>query len=143
VATAFGYRIILIVPAAKVAAVVSWFQANVGASAVDPQLGPALNPSGLPTDPVTHRWCCGAWVEADAKKILVKLCQLAGVAPPTAAQWDNATRAQKISWLHSVQAAIWSGYGAWVTLAGNDDVWDDAGAALAAAGVAVQASAGV
>jgi hypothetical protein len=120
---------------AKVAAVTGWFAANIGANAVDAQLGPPLSATG--TAPATFNWCCGSWVDADAKAILVKLCQLAGVAVPTVAQWDNATRAQKIAWLLSVQAAILSGYGAYVTLAMNDGTWDSPAAALAAMGLQV------
>jgi hypothetical protein len=134
-ATLHTFRIIVIVPVAKVAAVVSWMQTNLGANAVDPLLGPGLNASGLAADPVTCRWCNGAWRDAEAKAILSKLCQLAAVATPTAAQWDNATRAQKINWLKSVQASIRTNYGVFVTLAGNDSVWDDPDAALAAMGL--------
>jgi hypothetical protein len=133
--TAFQHRILLVVPAAKVAAVVAWFQANVGAGSVPADLGPGLNPSGLAADPATHRWCSGSWVDADARAILAKLCQLAGVTPPAAGTWAGWTQAQKMAWLRSVQAAILSGYGAFVTLCSNTDVWDDPAAALAALGL--------
>jgi hypothetical protein len=135
--TAFPHRILLVVPVAKVAAVVAWFQANVGANSVPADLGPGLNASGLAADPVTFRWCCGAWVDADARAILAKLCQLAAVTPPTLATWTGWNGAQKRSWLLSVQSAILSGYGAFVTLADNGGAWDDPQAALAALGLKV------
>jgi hypothetical protein len=135
VATLYVHRLILIVPTAKVAAVVTWFQANVGANAVDAQLGPGLNASGLAADPVTYRWCCGSYTDAECKAILAKLCQLAAVTPPTNVQWNGWTGAQKRSWLLSVQAAILSGYGAYVTLADNTGAWDDPAAALTALGL--------
>lgn len=135
--TAFPHRIALVVPAAKVAAVVSWFQAQIGPNAVPADLGPGLNASGDPADPVSYRWCSGAWTDSEAKAILAKLCQLAGVTPPTNAQWSGWTRQQKIDWLHSAQASLWSGYGVWVMLSMNDGVWDDHEAALAGRGLKV------
>lgn len=123
-ATLFQHRLILVVPVAKVAAVVSWMQANVGATSVPADLGPGLNASGLAADPVTHRWCSGAWQDNEAKAILAKLCQLAGVTPPTNAQWNVWNRAQKISWLSSVRAGLLSGYGIYVGLCPQDGAWD-------------------
>jgi len=137
--TNFQYRLIIIVPVAKVAAVVAWLQANIDPN-TDANLGPPLNPSGLFADAITHRWCCGSFVDSDCKAILVKICQLAGVATPTPAQWDNATKAQRISWLVSVQAAILSGYGAWIDLAGNANTWNDPQAALGAMVLKVRAA---
>lgn len=122
--TNFQHRLTLIVPTAKVAAVTSWFHANVGANSVPDDLGPGLNASGLTADPVTHRWCSGAWLDSEAKAILAKLCQLAGVTPPTNTQWNGWTRAQKISWLSSVRAGLLSGYGIYVALSPQDGDWD-------------------
>lgn len=135
--TAFQHRIALIVPAARIGTVVTWFRANIGAASVPADLGPGLNPSGLATDPVTHRWCSGAWTDAEARAILVQLCQLAGVTPPTAAQWSGWTGAEKRSWLASVRAALLSGYGVYVQLSQGDGTWDDSAAALAVLGLKV------
>lgn len=134
-ATLFQHRIVLVVPAAKVAAVVAWFQQNIGATSVPADLGPGLNASGLPTDPITHRWCSGAWNDGDCKAILAKLCQLAGVTPPTNAQWTGWNRAQKITWLKGVQAGLLSGYGVYVMLSPQDGTWDRAEDALTALGL--------
>lgn len=134
-ATNFEHRLTTIVPAAKVSAVVAWFAVNVSANAVPADLGPPLNATGLLADAVTFRWCCGSWIDADAKKIMVKLCQLAGVTVPTASQWDNATNAQKRAWAASVRAGILSGYGAGVWLADNTDQWDDPQTVLAVLGL--------
>jgi hypothetical protein len=133
--TQYQHRLILIVPVAKVATVVTWFQANIGANSVPADLGPGLNATGLAADPVTHNWSDGSYTDAECKAILAKLCQLAGVTPPTNAQWSGWTGVQKRSWLGSVRAAILSGYGVYVTLADNSDVWDDPAAALAALGL--------
>lgn len=135
--TSFQHRIIVIVPVAKVAAVVAWLTANIDPN-TDPQLGPALNATGLATDPATYRWCDGSYVDADCKAILLKLCQLASVTPPTGPQWNGWTQAEKIAWLKSVQSAILAGYRAYVTLADNAGTWDDPSAALAAMSLKVQ-----
>jgi hypothetical protein len=132
-ATAFQHRLILIVPTAKVAAVTSWFAANIGPSSVPAALGPGLSASG--SAPATHAWMCGSYNDAECKAILAKLCQLAAVTPPTAPQWAGWTQAQKISWLASVRAGILSGYGAYVTLCDNTGAWDDPTAALTAVGL--------
>jgi hypothetical protein len=142
-ATNYAHRLILIVPAAKVATVVTWFQANIGANSVPADLGPGLNASGLQADPVTYRWCCGSFTDAECKAVLAKLCQLASVTPPTNAQWNGWTGVQKRSWLGSVRAAILSGYGVYVTLADNSDVWDDPAAALAALGLQTMQAGGM
>lgn len=83
--TNFTYRIICIVPVAKVVAVATWFTNNID-PATDPSIGPPLNPSGLFADAITHRWCCGAYTVDQCKALIVKICQLAGVAVPTLAQ---------------------------------------------------------
>jgi hypothetical protein len=127
------HRILLVVPAAKVAAVVSWFVANVGPNSVPADLGPGLSPTG--SAPATHAWCCGGWQDGDARAILAKLCQLAGVTPPTLATWNGWSGAQKRTWLKSVQAGILAGYGAWVDLAPNDSTWTDPATALSALGL--------
>src|SRR4051812_16953909 len=114
------HRLLILVPVgAKLAAVVAWFQANIGANAVDALLGPALCAAGDGTLTPTFRWCCGGFADAEAKAILTKLCQLAGVAVPTLAQWDNATQAQKRAWWLSVRDAVWTNYGAWCSLVDN------------------------
>jgi hypothetical protein len=138
--TNFQHHLILVVPAAKVATVVAWLQANVSPTAVPADLGPGLNPSGLVADPVTHRWCSGAFQDSEAKAILAKLCQLAGVTPPTNVQWNGWTRSQKIAWLQSVQAALLSGYGVYVMLSPQDGAWDNPQTALTALGIKVIAA---
>jgi hypothetical protein len=138
--TTSQHRIALVVPAAKVAAVTNWFAGNIGPNSVPADLGPALNPSGLAADPVTYRWCSGAWTDAEAKAILTRLCQLAGVAAPTNAQWNGWTGAQKRSWLASVRAGLLAGYGVYVQLSQGDGDWDRAEDALAALGLRVIAA---
>ena len=131
--TNFIHRILLIVPVAKVAVVVAWFQANVGANAVDVNLGPGLSPTGIA--PATHNWCSGSFIDNDCKAILAKLCQLASVTPPTGPTWAGWTQAEKIAWLLTVQAGILAGYGAWVTLSDNTGVWASSEAALSTMGL--------
>ena len=129
--TAYQHRIILIVPAAKIAAVASWFQANIGPNSVDASLGPGLNAAG-DASAATHNWLDGCYTDAECRQILAKLCQLASITPPTLPTWQSWTQQQKISWLKSVQASIRTNYGVYVTLADNRGTWDDPDACLAA-----------
>lgn len=132
--TDYLHRILLIVPVAKVAAVVAWLQANVDPTC-PANLGPGLNASGLAADPVTYRWQCACWNDLQCRQILTKICQLATTTPPTINTWNSWTGPQKRTWLLSVRAAILTGYGALVNLAANDGNWDDFKAILAAAGL--------
>jgi hypothetical protein len=132
--TQFQHRILLIVPIAKVPAVVSWLQANVDPTCPN-NLGPALNATGLASDPASHAWQSAAWTDAQCKALMAKLCQLAGVTPPTALQWGGWTGAQKRSWLAGVRAALRTGFGVYVQLSDGPGQWDDPADALAAMGL--------
>ncbi len=139
-ATLFQHRILAIIPAgAKCAAVGAWLRANVDPTADETQW-PGLNASGLKADPITHRWFCQSYQDADAFQILRQLVILAnsagaGITPLTAGFWNSQTRPQKIAWLLSVQAAILASYGARIGLADNEGTWDSPAAALAAMGL--------
>lgn len=133
------HRTIIVVPVAKVAAVVAWIRANVD-DTCPANIGPALNASGIAADSATHRWQCCAWTDAQCKALLARLCQLASVTPPTNGQWNGWTGAQKRAWLASVRAAVLSGFGIYVTLANNEGQWDEPSDALAAMGLKVKAN---
>jgi hypothetical protein len=133
VTSSYLHRLLLIVPVGKIAAVASWFQANLGTDSIPTNLGPGLSASGAA--PATYAWLCGSYSDGECKAILTKLCQLAAVTPPTVAQWNGWVQDQKISWLKSVQAGILSGYGAYVTLADNGAAWDNPAAALQTMGL--------
>jgi hypothetical protein len=124
------HRLNMIVPAAKVPAVVAWFQNQIGPDSLPPGLGPPLNATGNPADPVTHNWCCASYTDPECKAILVKMCQNAGLPVPTPAQWDNATQPQKLTWLLSVRDAVLAQFGAWINLAMNEGQWDSPQEAL-------------
>jgi hypothetical protein len=135
--TIYTWRIVLIVPVAQVAAVGAWFAANISPNAVPANVGPPLNPSGLAGDPVTHRWCNGGWTESEARAIIVKAANLAGVAVPSAATWAGWNRSEKIAWLRSVQANLWANAGIWLALTQNEGGADFAADELAGRGLKV------
>lgn len=112
------------------AAIVNWFKTNIGPSSVPDDLGPALSATG--SLPATHRWMNGAYQDHEARAILNRICNQAGVTPPTNAEWAGWTRAQKITWLRSVQNGLRTGFGVWVMLAVNPGQWDSPDDALAA-----------
>ena len=131
--TLHAHRIIIIAPVAKAVTLAADLNTGLGANTVPADLGPGLSANG--TAPATHNWCGIALVDGGAKQVLSRLCTLAGRPLPTAAQWNNATPAQKRTWWASVRAAAYSNYGVYCALAANDGVWDSPDAALAAVGL--------
>lgn len=129
-ATTHIFRILAVVPVNRVAALSAWLAANIDPAA-DPNVGPALNATGLASDPVTHRVMCGSYTDPEAKAILLRICQLAAVTPPTNPEWNGWTRAQKRAWLVSVRNALAAGWGVWLTLMDNENTWDDVDGILA------------
>ena len=129
--TLHQYRILLIVPVAKVTVVVNWFNATFGADAVPAGLGPGLSASG--NAPATHNWCNGANVEVNAKQIVNQLCTMAGTPPP--ADWDTMTQEERIAWVNGAKAQLLSKAGIYVDLSDNTGDWPDPEAALAAMGL--------
>ncbi len=128
--TGHVFRLLMVVPVNRVAAVAGWLAANIDPE-TDLNIGPRLNATGLAADPVTHRIACGAFTDVEAKAILLRICQLASVTPPTAPQWTGWTKAEKIAWLVSVRNALVAGFGVWLGLMGNEDSWDDVDGILA------------
>lgn len=133
--TNFVHRFIIVAPSAKAVTIATWANANLtdAPNVVSATLGPGLSADG--NTPATANWCCFSCIDADAKAVIVKLCQLGSVTPPTNPQWNGWTGAQKRSFLAGVQAAIKTNYGVFVTLADNVGIWDDPTAALAAMGL--------
>jgi hypothetical protein len=129
-ATNFIHRIILVVPAARVAAFNTWVRNNLDAAGAD-WLAASL--SVLGSAPATHALCNAALVPADCLKVLRRLCTLAAVTPP--ADFDTYTRAQKKQWVVDSRAAIRAATGIRVFLADNDGAWDSVGDVLSAAGL--------
>ncbi len=117
------HRLLIIAPAARQVAVNAWIAANI--DAVGSWLTATLNATGLKADAVTHYWCSAGLTDVQAKAFLVKICQLAVVALPTAAQWDSATQATKIAWLAGARAALVVGYGVYLNLSDNTGAWDN------------------
>jgi hypothetical protein len=131
--TLFLHRLIVICPAARFASVGTWWQNNIDA-ADNLSTWPSLNPTGLPTDPETHRWCSTALTEAQCRAVLVQVCNLAVVTPPTLATWNGWTRAEKQSWLVSTRAQLFTNTGIWLDLSDGDGIWNSPEAVLVAAG---------
>ncbi len=138
--TLYQHRLLIICPAAKQPAVASWIDANIsvpGCTACVGSTWPGLNASGLATDPATYYWTSVALVDGHCKAITAKVYQLAGGTPPSSGTWNGWSQAQKIAWLQSVQANIWSSYGVWLELCDNVSVWTDAIAVATAKGLKV------
>lgn len=128
-----NHRLIIVAPSPKAVVIATWMNANLGLDTVPAGLGPGLSTTG--SAPVTYNWCCIALDDSQAKAVLARLCTLAGVAQPTAAQWNNATNAQRRTWWNSVRSTVWTNYGVWVQLADNGGQWDDPHAVLTLRGL--------
>jgi hypothetical protein len=133
---ALPHRLVMVVPVARVAAVGSWWAANVHPEN-DWSAQPELNAAG-DGSPATHRWASTALSDADLKAVLAKVCQIASVTPPTNAQWNGWTRQQKVAWLQSVRDALFAACGIWLDLCQQDGgaAWNDPAAALTRCGLA-------
>lgn len=133
-ASAYQFRMVILAPdGAKANGVASWMNTNLGANTVPADLGPGLSPTG--NSPATFRWCSIGLTDDQARLTLARVCDLAGVPKPTLAQWQGWTRAEKVGWLKSVQAALWTGWQIGILLSLNDGVWDDARAELVRLGL--------
>lgn len=129
--TQFVFRLVVVCPAARLAALGAWWSANVD-GADDLTTWPSLNASGDPAQAETHRWCSVALTDALLRGVIVRVCQLAAVTPPTAGTWNGWTRAQKKSWLTATRSQLFTNTGIWLDLSDNDGAWTDPGAVLAA-----------
>lgn len=139
--TAFLHRLIVVCPVARVNALNTFWRNQIDA-VDDVTTWPGLNATGLPANPVTHRWCSTALTEGLLRPIIVQVCSLASVTPPTAGTWNGWTRAQKQSWLASTRASLFAATGVWLALSNNDGVWDDPAAVLTAMGSGLKVIAG-
>lgn len=139
--TSFLHRLIVVCPASRFAALNTFWRAQID-SADDVTTWPGLNATGLPADPVTHRWCSTALTETLLRPIIVQVCGLASVTPPTVGTWNGWTRAEKRGWLAGVRASFLASTGIWLALSDNDGAWDDPAVVLAAMGSGLKVIAG-
>lgn len=132
--TLFVHRLIVVCPASRYGTLGTWWKANMD-PADDVSGWPKLNPSGLSTDAETHRWCSTALNEAQLRLIIVRVCNLAGVAVPTATQWNSWTRAEKRAWLASTRNQLYTNTGIWLDLSDGDGAWNEPESVLTALGL--------
>jgi hypothetical protein len=133
--TLYLHRLIVTCPVAALAALGAWWQANLD-PVDDLSTWPSLNPSGDPAQPETHRWISTALTVPQWRAVVVKVCQLASVTPPTVAVWNGWTAAQQKAWLVSTRDQLFAATGVWLDLSENDGpVWNDPEAVLATLGL--------
>lgn len=124
--TAFLHKLLIVVPAARQAALNGWWLANI-----DPVGGAQTFTAGLSTTsalPATHFWAAPSLTNAELKLVIQRLIALAnaggaGIVLP--AGWDTMTRAQKIAWVESQWAAIKTATGIDGRFDPNDGAWSD------------------
>jgi hypothetical protein len=128
--TAFLHRLLVIVPAARCAALNAFIKGGINPSGGD---WFAANLSASGTAPATHAWASFAVTDAQGKILLGRLAQQAGLTQP--ASWDSFTRAQKRQWVLDQRAAVRTAIGVWLVPDNNDGAWSDPAAALAVLGL--------
>lgn len=131
-ATNFGNRLLVIVPAARVAGLNAFIKAGIDPTGGD-WFTPNLSANGQL--PATHAWASAAATEGQAKAFAQRVCQQASITLPD--DWDTKTRAQKLAWVLSVRDQVYSTIGVYVAPMINDGVWTDPQDALTATGLQV------
>ena len=133
-ATQHIHRLILIVPAARCAALNSWIRTNLDPTGAD-WFTANLSASG--NAPATHAWASFAHIDAEGKKLLMRLAQQSGLSQP--ADWDQKTRAQTKTWLLSNRTTVKNGIGVWIEPGENDAAggWPDPQTVLTVNGLKV------
>jgi hypothetical protein len=131
--TTFAHRVTILIPAARQAAINTWWQANL-----DSLGGASTFTVGLSADgnaPATHYWMSGAFTDTELRAMIARLCTLASISAPALATWNGWTRQQKLDWLSTNLPTILANTGIRVVRDDGDGAWSDPDAALAAHGV--------
>lgn len=127
--TLHRHRLIVLCPVARVAAMLTWWAANIGPEETGKGFQP-LNPTGSDADPATHYWCATALTGPQWRAVVVRVCAIAGQTPPTVATWNGWTRLQQREWLAGVRDQMYTATGIWLDHSDNDGGWNDPEAAL-------------
>lgn len=125
-ATAYEHRILALIPNARKASIVTWWNNNLDPGHGAETWGSGLSPTGAP--PATHWWCSTALTDDQLRVLLVQLCTMASLTAP--AGWATFTRAQKISWLQANLGPILATTGIRIVRDDGDGDWSDAEAVL-------------
>lgn len=129
--TDYLHRLFVVIPAARRAGLNAWIKANLDPTGGDWFVA-SLNATGS-TGAITHYAADFAVTNTQAKKLLGRLCQQAGIPEPSG--WDGWTRQQKKDWLLSQRAAIRTAIGVRILASDNEGTWGDKAAELTAAGL--------
>jgi hypothetical protein len=124
------HRFVLVVPQARVGSFNTWIKTNIDPAGGDWLIVP-LSPGGQA--PATHAWAGFSATDDQARKLIIRLCQMANIAQP--AGWDTMSRKQKIQWVASQRGAIYAALGVWIEPADNECDWPDPQAILLGVGL--------
>lgn len=124
------HRLLLLIPAARRAAVRNWWTANLDAADGGATWAVALSASG--SLPATAYWCSAALTGPQLRLLILQLVQSAGLAVPDTTGWG---RADYVTWVATNAAAVQAATGIRVRRSDNDGGWDAPEALLAAAGL--------
>src|SRR5687768_8989865 len=94
-ATLHLHRLVLVCPAARIAALNTWLRSNLDPTGAD-WLRLSLQP--IAGGAASHGWFSTGLTNAELKKVIGRLCALASIAFPPLG-WDDMTRNQKKTWI--------------------------------------------
>jgi hypothetical protein len=114
--TNYTYKIFLIVPAARVAAVNTWLKTNIDPTGND-WVALVLSSDGEP--PYTHGWCCFHATPNQAAAILQRLATVASVTPPDSG-WRSLTRQEQRTVFANLKTAL-RAQGWYIKIGFNDE----------------------
>lgn len=129
-ATVFEMRVLLLAPAARVAAWNAWIASNLDETGVA-WLVNRLSATGQA--PATHAWCSVALTALQYRLVVQRLCALSAIAFPI--DWDTKTRGERKAWLLAQREGIDLATGITFQCSDNDGVWDDPRERLQAKGL--------
>jgi hypothetical protein len=130
-ATTNIHRVLMLIPAARQAAIQSWWTTNV-----DPNDNGQTWNVGLSADgqaPASFYWASAALTDADLIALVRRLALLAGITVPTAG--SLATKQAKLDWLTANMPTITANTGIRLRRADQDGSWGSVEDELAAAGL--------
>lgn len=128
------HRLIIVVPAARVAAFGAWHAGNIDPTD-DCSGWPELNAAG-DDSPGSHRWCGAAFTDAEMKLLVGRAAAMSGLTPPKASEWQAWTPAEKRAWMRSLRDQLYAATGVFIAVCDQGGRWDSPDEVLAAIGLA-------
>lgn len=131
--TGYIHRVLLVIPASRRATAVGWWDEVWGPGQGLATWNVALNPSGRPTDPVTHYWASAGMDAVLFGNLMARLAAAGNLTPPK--NWDTIGEEAQLDWLLTTLAPAVEKVGITVVRSEQQGTWADPRATLASLGL--------